>query len=118
MTGDLDGAIGICRRVLHEQSESGEMIFRGPATTVLVEALLGRGSSTDVDNARQAVDALEAVPTDPGFVLHELPILRLRALLAKEAGDQARYQQLVYRFRAKALAADFEGYLAQADAMA
>jgi adenylate cyclase len=117
-SGDLDGSIDLARRVLDEEFATDEMIFRGPATAVLVEALLCRGGQADVEAARTAIERLEAVPIEPGFVLHELPILRLRALLAKEAGDQPRYQQLVYRFRAKALAADFEGYLAQADAMA
>jgi adenylate cyclase len=64
------------------------------------------------------VDELEAVSTDPGFVLHELPILRLRALLAKDSGDEEAYQRFLTRFREKALASDFEGYVAQADAMA
>jgi adenylate cyclase len=63
------------------------------------------------------VDALDTVPTDPGFMLHELPILRLRALLARQCKDGVGYRELVARFRRKALAADFEGYLAQAEAM-
>jgi adenylate cyclase len=59
-----------------------------------------------------------AIPTEPGFVLHELPVLRLRALLARVHGDEPGYQQLVERFRVKAQEAGFEGYLAQAEAMA
>jgi adenylate cyclase len=117
MKDELDRAIDVSESVLRDQSGTGEMIFRGPATTVLVEALLRRSSSADLDTAQRAVDVLEAVPTDPGFVLHELPILRLRALLAREVRDEATYQRFVARFREKALAADFEGYLAQADAM-
>ena len=59
--------------------ESGDMISRGPAMTVLVEALLRRGTQLDLAEARSAMDRLAAVPTDPGFVLHELPLLRMRA---------------------------------------
>jgi adenylate cyclase len=117
MRGDFDRAIDVSERVLRDQADTGEMLFRGPATTVLVEALLRRGSSADLDAARHAVEVLAAVPTDPGFVLHELPILRLRALLAKDSGDDEAYLRYLARFREKALAADFEGYLAQADAM-
>jgi adenylate cyclase len=51
-------------------------------------------------------------------VLHELPVLRLRALLARAGGDESGYQQFLQRFRAKAQEAEFEGCLAQADAMA
>ena len=50
-------------------------------------------------------------------MLHELPVLRLRALLARANGDQAGYQQFLQRFRAAAQEAGFEGYLAQAEAM-
>jgi adenylate cyclase len=117
-SGDLDGAIELATAVIVEQFDTGEMIFRGPATTVLVEALLSRGSTADINDAERAIDRLAAVPTEPGFVLHELPVLRLRALLACAHGDEAGYQQFLERFRAKAQEADFEGYLAQAEAMA
>ena len=36
-SGNLDGAIDLATTVLVEQFDTGEMIFRGPATTVLVE---------------------------------------------------------------------------------
>ena len=117
-SGELDGAIALARQVLDEQFATEETIFRGPATAVLGEALLHRGTESDIDETQKAVDRLAAVPTDPGFVLHELPLLRLRALLARNSGDKLGYQQFLARFREKALAADFEGYLAQADAMA
>ncbi|OBI75598.1 hypothetical protein A9X01_04645 [Mycobacterium asiaticum] len=116
-SGELDGAIALARQVLDEQFATDETMFRGPATAVLGEALLRRGTDSDVDEAEKSVDRLAAVPTDPGFVLHELPLLRLRALLARNRGDELGYRQFLAHFREKALAADFEGYLAQADAM-
>jgi adenylate cyclase len=115
---DLDGAIDLATTVLVEQFDTGEMIFRGPATTVLVEALLSRGRAADLTDAQDAIDRLAAVPTEPGFVLHELPVLRLRALVARARGDESGYRQFVERFRVKAQEAGFEGYLAQAEAMA
>jgi adenylate cyclase len=117
-SGELDGAIALARQVLDEQFATGETIFRGPATTVLGEALLHRGTESDIDEAQIAMDRLAGVPTEPGFVLHELPLLRLRALLARNSGDKLGYQQFLARFREKALEADFAGYRAQADAMA
>jgi hypothetical protein len=117
-SGDIDGAIDLATTVLTEQIDTGEMIFRGPATTVLVEALLSRSSATDIEDAERAVQRLASVATEPGFVLHDLPVLRLRALLARARGDEPRYQQFLQRFRALAQEADFEGCLAQADAMA
>ncbi|MGA8253980.1 MAG: adenylate/guanylate cyclase domain-containing protein [Mycobacterium sp.] len=116
-SGDLDGAIDLATTALVEQFDTGEMIFRGPATTVLVEALLSRGSAADIKDAELVVDRLAAVPTEPGFVLHELPVLRLRALLARARGDEPGYQRFLERFRDRAAEADFEGYLAQAETM-
>lgn len=116
-SGELDGAIALARQVVEEQFATDETMFRGPATAVLGEALLRRGTPSDIDEAQKAVDRLAAVPTEPGFVLHELPLLRLRALLAWNSGDKLGYQQFLARFREKALAADFQGYLAQAEAM-
>ena len=117
-SGDLDAAIDLATTVLDEQIDTGEMIFRGPATTVLVEALLSRGSAADLEGAQRAIDRLADVPTEPGFVLHELPVLRLRALLARARGDEPGYREFLQRFRGKAQDADFEGCLAQAEAMA
>jgi class 3 adenylate cyclase len=117
-SGDLSGAIDLAATVLAEQFDTGEMIFRGPATTVLVEALLSRGSGVDIGNAQRAIDALAAVPTEPGFVPHELALRRLRALLARAHGDDPGYRRFVERFAARAYEAGFEGYVAQAEAMA
>jgi adenylate cyclase len=117
-SGDLAGAIDLATTILGEQFDTGEMIFRGAATTVLVEALFSRGTAADITDAERAIDRLAAVPTEPGFVLHELPVLRLRALLARAHRDEPRYHEFLQRFRAKAREADFEGYLAQAEAMA
>ena len=115
--GELDTAVELARAVLDEQFTTGEMIFRGTATAVLVEASLRRGTDVDVEGAWSAVDRLAAVPTDPGFVLHEIPILRLRALLARASGDDVEYQRFRARFVARAQEVAFEGLLAQANAM-
>lgn len=58
----------------------------------LVDALLRRGSHIDLQEAQAAIDRLAAVPTEPGFELHELPLLRMRALLARAHGDEVAYR--------------------------
>ena len=88
------------------------------ATTVLVEALLRRGTDEDVQVADSTVRRLAAVPTDPGFVLHKIWLLRLRALLARAHGDAAAYAHFRDRYREIARTLGFEGYIAWADAMA
>jgi hypothetical protein len=77
--------------VIERLFETGHMIDRGPATAVFVESLLRRGAAADVRDAHAAIDRLAAVPIEPGFVLHELPLLRLRALLARARGDETGY---------------------------
>jgi hypothetical protein len=115
--GDHDGAIDLCRGVLHDQIRSGEGINRGWATTVLVQSLLGRGQQEDLDEAQAAVDRLAAMPTEPVYLYHELPLLRLNALLGRARGDENRYRHFRDRYRARAEATGMDGHIALARAM-
>jgi len=115
--GDVDGAIELARSNVDCLFDSGDMLSRGPAVTVFVEALLRRGTELDLAEAKSGVDRLAAVPTDPGFVLHELPLLRLRALLARAGGDEIGYVQFTDRYRKMANDLGFEGHMAIAAAM-
>jgi class 3 adenylate cyclase len=110
--GDLDGAIELARTALDEMFERGAMFLRGVATTILVESLLARGAGGDLLEAQAAIDRLEEVPVEPGFVLHEIPLLRLRALVAQTHGDEAACHELMKRCRAKAASAGFEPLVA------
>ncbi|WP_255413222.1 adenylate/guanylate cyclase domain-containing protein [Mycobacterium sp. 3519A] len=112
--GDHDGAIALCRAVLQDEIQAGEMTNRGWCTAVLVQALLGRG---DIDAAQIAIDELAAMPAEPGFLYHELPLLRCNALLAKARGDEERYRDFRDRYRARAQWSGFEGHIALARAM-
>ena len=64
-----------------------------------------------------AIDTLAAVPTDPGFVMHELPLLRMRALLARAHGDEDGYRDYRDRYRKMATDLGFEGHMKWAEAM-
>ena len=116
-SGDLDAAIGLARAVVDDLLDSGGSIWTVLATTVLVEALLRRGSEGDYQAAQTEVERLAAVPTDPGFVLYELPLLRLRALLARAHGDEAGYRDYADRYRVMATSLGFKGHIAMAEAM-
>jgi adenylate cyclase len=116
-SGDLDGAIGLARAVLEDLFDSGGAVWSVLATTVLVEALLRRGTDGDRQDAQAEIDRLAAVPTDTGFVLHEIPLLRLRALLARARGDAAGYREFRDRYQAKATRCGFEGHMALTEAM-
>jgi len=114
---DLDGAIELSRSVVDELFDSGGSVWSALATAALVEALLRRGSDGDLAEAQAAVDSLAAVRTDPGFVLNEIWLLRLRALLARAHGDETGYRDYRDRYRAMARSLGFEGHIAWAEAM-
>ena len=116
-TGDLDGAVELSRAAIDDMFERGAMFLRGFATTVLVESLVSRGTDGDLLDTQAAIDRLAEVPTDPGFVLHELPLLRLRALLARAKGDDTAYRDYRDRYRAMAESLGFEGHMKWAEAM-
>jgi adenylate cyclase len=105
--GDIDGAVALAQATLDEQFATGEMISRGAATTVLVEALLRRRTKADMEAARAAVNRLEGVPTEPGFVLHELPLRRLRALLAGADGAEKESREGFRRYAQRAAECGF-----------
>jgi adenylate cyclase len=88
----------------------------GP-TIVLVEALLRRCADTDLQDAQAAIDRLTAVPTEPGYITHDFWPLRLRALLARVQGDDAKYRDYRDRYRAMETSLGFERHIKWAEAM-
>ncbi len=115
--GEVQGAIERARSIVDRLFENGEMFLRGAATAALVESLLRGGSDSDLQEAAAAIERLAAVPTDPGFVLNEIRLLRLRALLAQAHGDETAYRDYRDRYRAMATSLGFEGHIAWAEAM-
>jgi adenylate cyclase len=115
--GEVQGAIESARCIVDQLFENGEKLTRGAATAALVESLLRRGSDTDMQEAAAAIERLAAVPTDPGFVLNEIPLLRMRALLARARADKAAYRDYRGRYRAMATSLGFEGHMKWAEAM-
>ena len=117
-SGDLDGAIETARVAVEFGYESGDMMTRGSAVTALTEFLVRRGGERDLAEAGTAIDRLAAVPVDPGFVLHELPLLtaartagprpRRRSDLPRPSGSLPRHGESTL---------GFEGHIAIAEAM-
>jgi adenylate cyclase len=115
--GDLDGAIELSRKVVDGLYTTGGMLYLGVAVEALGELLLRRGETDDLAEVGVVIDRLPAVPTDPGFVLHELPLLKLRALLARAHGDHAGYRKCAKDYAVLANSTGFEAHMAQACAM-
>jgi adenylate cyclase len=116
-TGDVDGAIELARAIVDYTFDAGDALSLGEAVRVLVESLLQRGTSADLNEAQAAADRLAAEPIDPGYVLFEVPLLRLRALLARARDDAGTYLQFRDRYRDIAKTLGFEGHIALAEAM-
>ena len=116
-TGDIAGAIELSRAVVEQQYDTEEIECCGAAVTVLIDALLARGTDADLREAQAAVDRLAAVPTEPGFILFEVVLLRLRALLARARGELADYREFAQRYRQMATSLGFQGHMATAETM-
>ena len=93
--GDRDDAIPLMRAAVDHLFREGQLLAWGiPATGVLVETLLDRGTDDDVAEAEAAIERLAAAPADEGLVMRDIWLLRLRALLARAHGDAAAYARL------------------------
>jgi adenylate cyclase len=116
-SGDPDSAIEILRIVVDHEFAIGDTIHLGAIVTALVETLLQRGTNADKAEVQAAIERLAAVPVEPGFVLNDVTLLRLRALLARARSDDDAYRDFVDRYRAMATSLGFEGHMAMASTM-
>ena len=116
--GDRDDAIPLMRATVDHLFREGRLLAWGiPATGVLVETLLDRGTDGDVAEAEAAIERLAAAPADEGLAVRDIWLLRLRALLARAHGDDTAYRDYRDRYRDMATSLGFEGHIAWAEAM-
>jgi adenylate cyclase len=116
-TGDLDEAIELLTSVAENEFAVGGLGVYGYAADVLVESLLQRGESADIEAAQAEIERLVGVHTDAGFVWNEIFTIRLRALLSRANGDEANYRLFADRYRSMAIELDYAGHIAKAEAM-
>jgi len=115
--GDRDAAISLMRADVDHLFRDAQLPAWGtPATGVLVETLLDRGTDADVVEAEAAIIRLADAPADDGLVIREIWLWRLRALLARARGEDA-YRDHRDRYHAMATKLGFEGHIAMAEAM-
>jgi class 3 adenylate cyclase len=115
---DRDGAIPLMRAAVDHMVRQGGLLQWGiPATGVLVQTLLDRGTDDDMAEAEAAIERLAAAPADEGLALRDIWLLRLRALLARAYDDAAAYAHFRDRYRDMATSLGFEGHIEWAEAM-
>ena len=116
--GDRDEAIALMCAAVDQLFREGQLLGWGiPATGVLVETLLDRGTDGDWAEAEVAIERLAAAPTDDRLVMREIWLLRMHALSARAHGDEASYRDYRDRYRAMARSLGFEGHMKWAEAM-
>jgi len=92
--GDYDGAIPVMRQAVAELHQAGRIGYGVCGGCFLVETLLGRGTEADAAEAEIVIDRLANLPSAKGFVMQDVWLLRLRALLAHARGDEVAYRDL------------------------
>ena len=116
--GDVDGALTVMRAAFDDVFRTGVVGWCNPTTRILVETLVSRGTDADLREAEMAVDRLEAGPRrHAGLAMRHTVVLRCRALLARARGDDARYADLLGRYRTAAADHRYQGHAAWAAAM-
>jgi hypothetical protein len=117
--GHRDEALALMRAAVDHLFREGRLLLWSvPATGVLVETLLDCGADGDVAEAEAAIERLATAPADEGLaIMHEIWLLRMRALLARAQGDEAAYRAYRDRYRAMAKTLGFDGHIAWAEAM-
>ena len=115
--GDRDAGLAMMRQAVDELHQAGRPGFAVWGTGVLVETLLERGAEGDLGEAQEACDRLANLPATEGWVVFDIWLLRMRALLAQSRGDLASYRDYRDRYRAMATSLGFEGHMAWAEAM-
>jgi class 3 adenylate cyclase len=116
--GDRDGAIPLIRAAVDDLVRAGQLLAWGiPATAVLVETLLDRGTDDDLREAEAAIERLAAAPAAERLAMRDVWLLPSRALLAKACGDAAEYARLRDSYRDLATSLGFEGHIDWAEAM-
>jgi hypothetical protein len=114
--GDLDGGLPVIRKSLEDIRARGHVGYYIPATGVLVETLLDRGADTGIAEAEAVIARLAGGPAE-GSAIHNIWLLRLRALLARAHGDAMAYADFRDRYRDTAKTLGFEGHMDWAEEM-
>ena len=116
--GDRENAIQLMNAAIDQLVLEGQLTSLGvPATGVLVETLLERGTKDDVVQAESAFDRLVTTPADHEYVVRDIWLLRMRAFLARAQGDDDTYRDYRDRYRKMANELGFEGHMQWAEEM-
>ena len=114
--GDLDGAMRIARAAIDHMFETGAILSHGLPPSCwcnrcLIEAAMATCKKPSCHRP------VGRHPGRPRIRIARLPLLRMRALLARAHGDDTAYSDFRDRYRDMAKTLGFEGHIAWAEAM-
>ena len=111
------GEVPLPRASVDELFACGLLGYAVWGTSVLVEALLKRGTDSDILEAEAALERVSGQRVLDGSVFRDLTLLRLRALLARARGDEVTYRDFADRYRDMATSLGFVEHMAIAEEM-
>lgn len=111
---DRYNQIDLLHDLVDEELDSGSVLYTSFGVSALVQLLLERGASGDLERARDVVARFESVVGGLTLPVLELCALQCRTRLAGAAGDTAGYTELVTRYRSLAKEVDARGHLVTA----
>ncbi len=116
--GDRDDAIPMMRTALDEMIDAGQLYSWGiPASSILVETLLDRGTDADCAEAEAVIERLASSRADEKLAMRDVWLYRQRAFLARARGDTPAYKAFRDRYAEMGRSLGFEGHVDWAEAM-
>jgi len=109
--GDFDGAIAHGRRALDELYRSENTFNLDVGTSAVAEALIARGTDSDLSEAEAIIDRLAASLPGTPWVTRDVYVLRLRALLAAARSNVGAYREFRDRYRQMSNDLGYEGHM-------
>lgn len=100
-TGDVDRSLEAMRNGVDDLRRAGRIYYGLWGASLLVQSLAERGHAEDVNEARRVTEVWASL-VDDDEAIPRITLLRMRALLARLAGDDRAVGDLVTRYRREA----------------
>ncbi|RDH79031.1 cyclase [Mycolicibacterium moriokaense] len=115
----LGAAIAVMRPAMGELRDAGRLAggYGVPGTGIFIEALLQRGSESDLAEVQDEIARLADLAAEKRWAMLDVMVLRLRALLARAHGDDAAFRDWAGRYHALAESVGYEAHTEWAKAM-
>lgn len=115
--GELDGSIELARSAVDRSIAAGAVMWGVPTAAVLVELLERRGSYRDLADAEAVIAKVTSLTAERRLGLHDIWLLRMRALVARARTDRSTYRDLREKYTRMAVDLGFQGHITFAETL-